>query len=119
MEKYNAYEDIIDAYLFMSDYYRDKKQEDSVQYYLEKCVETASINSVVNEKLVTLYNQLAVNASRKKDFSTAKAYQLMVVDAIPCLLYTSDAADERSSVDLGGRRIIKKKKIIRRKEKLV
>ena len=30
----------------------------------------------------------------------------------PCLLYTSDAADERSSVDLGGRRIIKKKKNI-------
>ena len=29
-----------------------------------------------------------------------------------CLLYTSDAADERSSVDLGGRRIIKKKKIL-------
>ena len=27
-----------------------------------------------------------------------------------CLLYTSDAADERSSVDLGGRRIIKKNK---------
>ena len=26
-----------------------------------------------------------------------------------CLLYTSDAADERSSVDLGGRRIINKK----------
>ena len=29
-----------------------------------------------------------------------------------CLLYTSDAADERSSVDLGGRRIIKKKKTL-------
>ena len=28
---------------------------------------------------------------------------------LACLLYTSDAADERSSVDLGGRRIIKKK----------
>ena len=28
---------------------------------------------------------------------------------ISCLLYTSDAADERSSVDLGGRRNIKKK----------
>ena len=25
-----------------------------------------------------------------------------------CLLYTSDASDERSSVDLGGRRIIQK-----------
>ena len=32
------------------------------------------------------------------------------IRALPCLLYTSDAADERSSVDLGGRRIIKKKK---------
>ena len=31
------------------------------------------------------------------------------VEATHCLLYTSDAADERSSVDLGGRRIIKKK----------
>ena len=29
---------------------------------------------------------------------------------IDCLLYTSDAADERSSVDLGGSRLIKKKK---------
>eukprot|EP00658_Telonema_sp_P-2_P054809 TRINITY_DN43597_c0_g2_i2.p1 TRINITY_DN43597_c0_g2~~TRINITY_DN43597_c0_g2_i2.p1 ORF type:complete len:134 (+),score=27.66 TRINITY_DN43597_c0_g2_i2:107-508(+) len=31
-----------------------------------------------------------------------------------CLLYTSDAADEEDSVDLGGRRIIKKKKMIER-----
>ena len=33
-----------------------------------------------------------------------------IEDICDCLLYTSDAADERSSVDLGGRRIIKKKK---------
>ena len=33
-----------------------------------------------------------------------------------CLLYTSDAADERSSVDLGGRRIIKKKKETKKKK---
>ena len=32
---------------------------------------------------------------------------------IDCLLYTSDAADEEDSVDLGGRRIIKKKKRVR------
>ena len=32
------------------------------------------------------------------------------VMACYCLLYTSDAADEEDSVDLGGRRIIKKKK---------
>ena len=35
---------------------------------------------------------------------------LLDPDSYTCLLYTSDAADERSSVDLGGRRIIKKKK---------
>ena len=34
-----------------------------------------------------------------------------------CLLYTSDAADERSSVDLGGRRIIKKTKKKTHKQK--
>ena len=36
---------------------------------------------------------------------------LETVAVYTCLLYTSDAADERSSVDLGGRRIIKKKNI--------
>ena len=35
---------------------------------------------------------------------------------VACLLYTSDAADERSSVDLGGRRIIKKKKTTTNKD---
>ena len=34
----------------------------------------------------------------------------IVIRCMSCLLYTSDAADERSSVDLGGRRIINKKK---------
>ena len=37
---------------------------------------------------------------------------MITANMMPCLLYTSDAADERSSVDLGGRRIIKKKKNI-------
>ena len=36
-------------------------------------------------------------------------YGVTIVGVKRCLLYTSDAADERSSVDLGGRRIIKKK----------
>ena len=36
-------------------------------------------------------------------------YQIIAEVRSHCLLYTSDAADERSSVDLGGRRIIKKK----------
>ena len=39
-----------------------------------------------------------------------KNFQFIFNNLDSCLLYTSDAADERSSVDLGGRRIIKKKK---------
>ena len=46
---------------------------------------------------------------RQDDFPANEALYLGDLDA--CLLYTSDAADERSSVDLGGRRIIKKKNI--------
>ena len=45
--------------------------------------------------------------------ASAQAHQVLLrlLESLPdCLLYTSDAADERSSVDLGGRRIIKKKK---------
>ena len=34
-----------------------------------------------------------------------------------CLLYTSDAADARSSVDFGGRRIIKKKNTTKNTQK--
>ena len=43
-------------------------------------------------------------------FDRAGKAGVVIHGAGPCLLYTSDAADERSSVDLGGRRIIKKTK---------
>ena len=51
------------------------------------------------------------NASVYYGFSsgTGSLSNLHTVCFGPCLLYTSDAADERSSVDLGGRRILKKK----------
>ena len=57
-------------------------------------------------------NKLLKEASLK---SADKFFKEIIIDSkatnvlLPCLLYTSDAADERSSVDLGGRRIIKKK----------
>src|SRR5665811_2595942 len=41
--------------------------------------------------------------------ATQDQYDL-AVRALACLLYTSDAADDLTRVDLGGRRIIKKKK---------
>ena len=49
---------------------------------------------------------------RAEHVGVVAAHVALVGDArqpAGCLLYTSDAADERSSVDLGGRRIIKKK----------
>ena len=48
-------------------------------------------------------------------YTLANAYE-NIGEYTNCLLYTSDAADERSSVDLGGRRIIKKKKNERKKK---
>ena len=54
-------------------------------------------------------NFVSINASLSVDFLGQCASETLG----GCLLYTSDAADERSSVDLGGRRIIKKKKTLR------
>ena len=51
------------------------------------------------------YEQSGVEISIKCQSETLT----LTLRAFICLLYTSDAADERSSVDLGGRRIIKKK----------
>ena len=48
------------------------------------------------------------DADLQFNFSELESF-LEFTDTYSCLLYTSDAADERSSVDLGGRRIIKKK----------
>ena len=66
-------------------------------------VVTAGITGGNNQQL-TVVDEALVSVA---EFSPL----VVVVNADPssvCLLYTSDAADERSSVDLGGRRIINK-----------
>lgn len=83
MEKYNAYEDIIDPYLFLSNYYQDKGETDSANYFLEKCATTIVLNSVQEEKLASFYNQLAVNAYKKNDLAKAKTYQLLAMESVP------------------------------------
>ena len=54
--------------------------------------------------------QVAPSTFKAMDFKSADVkgskYTIQV-----CLLYTSDAADDLLCVDLGGRRIIKKKKV--------
>src|SRR5678810_1396056 len=59
-----------------------------------------------NSKTITS----AVRGLFRSDPRTREEFLTLAYGHKGCLLYTSDAADERSSVDLGGRRIIKKKK---------
>ena len=54
--------------------------------------------------------RLCGGRSLMKKFGCPSAVTSLTGFMMICLLYTSDAADERSSVDLGGRRIIKKQK---------
>eukprot|EP00658_Telonema_sp_P-2_P030848 TRINITY_DN23222_c0_g1_i1.p1 TRINITY_DN23222_c0_g1~~TRINITY_DN23222_c0_g1_i1.p1 ORF type:complete len:174 (+),score=48.41 TRINITY_DN23222_c0_g1_i1:104-625(+) len=71
-----------------------------------------SARSVANKRLRFSYAQeLLIHFAR-----TWREYLVLKEEATYyhcCLLYTSDAADEEDSVDLGGRRIIKKKNKIR------
>src|SRR5678816_4908731 len=64
--------------------------------------------------LATVINGMALQAGLEKVGVYTRLQSAIKMEQIAepyiCLLYTSDAADERSSVDLGGRRIIKKKK---------
>ena len=51
-----------------------------------------------------------------REVSDPRLAGVTITDVEICLLYTSDAADERSSVDLGGRRIIQKKQKKKKRE---
>src|SRR5678809_1413534 len=66
-----------------------------------------SKKQIPNSKLNT--NNLWVSRVLASQHKEGRVYATLNGYRIDCLLYTSDAADERSSVDLGGRRIIKKK----------
>src|SRR5678816_1241927 len=75
----------------------DKMRNERIR---ELCGVKKGVNERINESMLRWFGHVeSMNDSRlvKRMYSG-------------CLLYTSDAADERSSVDLGGRRIIKKKK---------
>ncbi len=54
-------------------------------------------------------DEIAIN--KTLDGCGAVIYAIGIIREFPCLLYTSDAADDTPCVDLGGRRIIKKKKL--------
>ena len=69
-----------------------------------------------NLEIYLVENESTENAPKFKIINHSDNAQTIRL-YVACLLYTSDAADEEDSVDLGGRRSIKKKKRIRRKER--
>src|SRR5665811_339983 len=76
-------------------------------YYISEYVDTMLKNNVY------LNSGLVINFNGNKFFSRNGLVDLLNENMgkeglYPCLLYTSDAADDLTRVDLGGRRIIKK-----------
>eukprot|EP00658_Telonema_sp_P-2_P064025 TRINITY_DN5289_c0_g1_i3.p1 TRINITY_DN5289_c0_g1~~TRINITY_DN5289_c0_g1_i3.p1 ORF type:complete len:103 (-),score=11.40 TRINITY_DN5289_c0_g1_i3:125-433(-) len=68
------------------------------------CVDSATRLSYIN------FADGHDNQSYTLELAQHKRHLVFIPQPKFCLLYTSDAADEEDSVDLGGRRIIKKKK---------
>ena len=63
----------------------------------------------IRDRLQTVGEKLQRLTDRGRQFPVKEFHRVSHFNPTGiCLLYTSDAADERSSVDLGGRRIIKK-----------
>src|SRR5665648_1275959 len=80
----------------------NRVDEDSIKISLEKVFSGRNVN-------VVLDTVESIDFDGKKVLGNCSQYDYDYL-VIACLLYTSDAADEEDSVDLGGRRIIKKKK---------
>ena len=79
--------------------------EDGIRYL----VRSRGLGDVYKRQLLARVRSEAQRAGRGDSFYMFHlGYPEISARYNACLLYTSDAADERSSVDLGGRRIIKK-----------
>ena len=87
-------------------YIKQKKWQSAVDIYLKYKPLFPDISDKFDDVISILYaKDEVINIERLPDEINIPGFRTYG----PCLLYTSDAADERSSVDLGGRRIIKKK----------
>ena len=97
-----------------------KEVYDLIRSHLVGITETQLNEAVVrglvaelSPRVVLITNGKAPRTMAGPRVSKAEVFQGDIL-YIRCLLYTSDAADDLLCVDLGGRRIIKKKKKIKR-----
>ena len=75
-------------------------------------IKTKNDRKPINDKGANVRKTETEGAAMKPATPSSLRSRTATEEGNTCLLYTSDAADERSSVDLGGRRIIKKKKTV-------
>src|SRR5664280_1972325 len=68
----------------------------------------SGIMDTMRKSVDIMYSRIAEYQTKNADIVIRP--NMKNIGSTDCLLYTSDAADEEDSVDLGGRRIIKKKK---------
>ena len=77
-----------------------------------RMTQVGNVSKLTQARAQLALSEAAVAWARSRSSALAARENLTVVLGLwgACLLYTSDAADERSRVALGGRRLIKKKK---------
>eukprot|EP00658_Telonema_sp_P-2_P074261 TRINITY_DN63443_c0_g1_i1.p1 TRINITY_DN63443_c0_g1~~TRINITY_DN63443_c0_g1_i1.p1 ORF type:complete len:149 (-),score=41.61 TRINITY_DN63443_c0_g1_i1:48-494(-) len=71
---------------------------------------TRKMKALKDAQLLFLSRRATQEAQLAAAATIQAQYRRYIAHNTVCLLYTSDAADEEDSVDLGGRRIIQKKK---------
>ena len=106
--------------------YAELAKPDSINLYCAEFADKDEITKLIDkynedypDKEITYTDYIGIMLSSVTKIINAITYVLIAFVAISlivssimiCLLYTSDAADEEDSVDLGGGRIIKKKNI--------
>ena len=66
----------------------------------------------IRDRVLTIYFLASLPTIKETLYTFSPGSRRARTRYLACLLYTSDAADDLLCVDLGGRRIIKKKKSI-------
>ena len=109
MRVVSLYDDLIIFFFQAEDGIRDLVRSRGLGDVYKRQVELQTSISMIKVEHEEHRGNIVKLASMKKKLQEEIAKSQRVLQR--CLLYTSDAADERSSVDLGGRRTIKKKTI--------